>query len=118
MKKILFSFALLHVLITNAQQRQFDIKWSEPKVLETELSKIELPSFEDTHFSYNDEVGLRYFSQWESNQPIDELNVQLTNVLYENISQSDLKQLRQELIPNDQKLYVKMPQQEIGTLFI
>lgn len=107
MKKILFSFALLHVLITNAQQRQFDIKWSEPKVLETELSKIELPSFEDTHFSYNDEVGLRYFSQWESNQPIDELNVQLTNVLYENISQSDLKQLRQELIPNDPKLYVK-----------
>lgn len=109
MKKILLSFALLYLLFSNAQQQQqqFDIKWLEPKILETELSRIELPSFDETHFSYNDEVGLRYFAQWESNQLVDESNVQLTNVVYETISQSNLKQLRQELIPNDPKLYVK-----------
>ncbi|TPV34225.1 type IX secretion system sortase PorU [Paucihalobacter ruber] len=107
MKKILLSFALLYTLFGNAQQRQFDINWSEPKVLETELSRIELPSFDDNHFSYNDEKGLIYFAQWESGQIIDEDNVQVNNIVYENISEADLKQMPKNLIPDNPNLYLK-----------
>lgn len=107
MKKILLSVAFLSFLLGHAQQKQFDINWSEPKVLETELSSIELPSFDDKHFSYDDQDGIRYFAQWESSQIIDENNVQINNIIYENITQADLKQLRLDLIPNNPELYLK-----------
>lgn len=107
MKKILLGLACCYFLGISAQQRQFDIKWTEAKVLETELSRLEVPAFEDNHFSYDDVNGLKYFDQWESSQRIDEENVQLNNLVFENISQSDLKQLNLKLIPNTPQLYLK-----------
>jgi hypothetical protein len=107
MKKILLSLTLLYTLFGNAQQRQFDINWSESKILETELSRIELPSFDDNHYSYNDKKGLIYFAQWESDQMIDEDNAQINNIIYENISEADLKQMPKNLIPDNPNLYLK-----------
>jgi len=83
------------------QQKQFNINWNGSKVLETAYSKIEVPGFDTNHFNYSDNNGLTFFAQWESNGSlIDENSVQLTNIVYETISTSELKNLNPELIPN------------------
>jgi len=90
------------------QQKQFDINWNRSIVLETAYNKIEVPSFDTNHFDYNEDVGLTFFTQWDSNGvQIDENSVSLTNVVYETISKSELKSLNVELVPSspEYKLY-------------
>lgn len=90
-----------------AQQRQFDIKWQETKVLETDYSRIEIPSFDERHFSFDDNNGIKYFNQWESSEQVDENSSQITNIVYETITKGDLKQLDESLIPTDHQLYLR-----------
>lgn len=84
-----------------SQQKQFNIKWDGNILLETAFNTIEVPAFDADHFSYNETKGLTFFAQWESNGgSIDENSIQLTNVVYETISKTELKDLNVELIPN------------------
>ena len=63
-----------------------------------------LPSFDASHFNYDGEKGLTYFAQWDGNgSMIDEASVTLSNVSYETISESDLKNLNSQLVPNAPK---------------
>ncbi|WP_426429445.1 type IX secretion system sortase PorU [Winogradskyella sp. HB-48] len=88
-------------LFTFGQQKQFNIEWNGDKVLETQYGKITVPGFDEKHFSYDDENGLLFFSQWDSNGGIvDENSVTLSNIAYETITQSGLKNLNTNLIPN------------------
>ena len=83
------------------QQKQFNINWNGYKVLETAYSKIEVPAFDVDHFNYSEDSGLTFFAQWESNGSlIDENSIQLTNVAYETITSSELKDLNLQNIPN------------------
>jgi len=91
-------------LFAFAQQKQFNIEWSGEKILETEYGKIVVPSFAEQHFSYDDKNGLLFFSQWDSNGGyVDENSVTLSNITYETITQSDLKNLNTNLIPKSPK---------------
>ena len=86
------------------QQKQFNIEWNGDKVLETEYSKIIVPGFDQKHFSYDSKNGLLFFSQWDSSGGlVDENSVTLSNVAYETITQSDLKNLSVNLIPETVK---------------
>jgi len=86
------------------QQKQFNIEWNGDKVLETEYSKIIVPGFDQKHFSYDSKNGLLFFSQWDSSGGlVDENSVTLSNVAYETITQSDLKNLNVNLIPETVK---------------
>ncbi len=69
-------------------------------VLETNYGKKEIPSFQSNHFAYDDSKGIVFFAQWDSTGNADEDSVVLTNVVYETISQSVLKDLNKDLIPN------------------
>ncbi len=83
------------------QQKQFSIRWDGFKTLENEYRKIEVPSFDTQHFSYDDETGLMFSAQWNSDGGlVDENSVRLTNVTYETISPSDIKDLIPQLIPS------------------
>jgi len=85
------------------QQKQFNIKWNGVKTLETEYGTIQVPAFDANHFNYDDDNGLVYFAQWDSNgSRIDENTVTLTNIVYEVISVVELKNLNPELIPESQ----------------
>jgi len=104
MKNCYIIALMLFSVLCFGQQKQFNINWSGYKVLETAYSKIEVPAFDDNHFSYNESDGLTFFAQWESNgSQIDENSIQLTNVAYESISASELKNLSPKLIPNSPK---------------
>lgn len=107
MKKNIFGLFFLVISISLAQQRQFDIKWQETKVLETDYSRIEIPFFDERHFSFDDNNGIKYFNQWESSEQVDEDSSQITNIVYETITKGDLKQLDESLIPTDHQLYLR-----------
>ncbi|MGJ8549668.1 type IX secretion system sortase PorU [Winogradskyella wichelsiae] len=106
------NYYLIALLLVNmlcfSQQKQFSISWGENKILETGFSTIEVPAFDENHFSYNDNHGLKFYAQWKSNGgQIDESSVVVTNITYQNISSSELKGLNIKLIPTspEYKLY-------------
>jgi hypothetical protein len=82
-----------------SQQKQFNIGWKGHRILESQFSKVEIPSFDSKHFSFNPEKGLLYFSQWDVNTTINENLVSITNVSYAQITQEELKGLKTTLIP-------------------
>jgi hypothetical protein len=91
-------------LFVFGQQKQFDIEWTGDKLLETAYGKITVPAFDEKHFSYDEESGLMFFAQWNNNGGIvDETSVSLSNVSYETINESSLKDLNVNLIPKSLK---------------
>ncbi|WP_460219807.1 type IX secretion system sortase PorU [Psychroserpens sp. MEBiC05023] len=76
-----------------SQEKRFNISWTEPTVLETESSTIEIPSFDRKHFNFSREQGIVFYAQWESSSLVDENSVELSQVVYQNISANDLKDL-------------------------
>ncbi|WP_179348373.1 type IX secretion system sortase PorU [Winogradskyella pacifica] len=100
MKNCYLISLLLFTVLCFGQQKQFNINWDGYKVLETSYSKIEVPAFDENHFNYNDDTGLIFFDQWESNGgQIDQNSVAVTNIVYETMSFNELKDLNPKLIP-------------------
>ena len=104
MKKLLLIPFFVCVVFSFAQQKQFSIDWQGTKILETESFQIELPSFNDANFSYNDDFGLKFIEQWEITSPINETSVTLSNITYVTISANELKSLSKLLIPKTPKV--------------
>lgn len=103
MKNCYIFISLFLTVFCFGQQKQFNIEWNGDKVLNTAYGKITLPGFDDNHFSY-DENGLTFVTQWASNGSfVDENSVSLSNISYEIISASSLKNLSPKLIPNQVK---------------
>ncbi|MDP5081972.1 MAG: type IX secretion system sortase PorU [Winogradskyella sp.] len=95
---------LFFVSLCYGQQKKFNIQWEGLRTLETELGKKEVPGFDSKHFNYNDEDGLQYVAQWDNEGgSINENSVTLSNVAYEVITSSELKNLDQRLIPESPK---------------
>ncbi|MBC2846517.1 type IX secretion system sortase PorU [Winogradskyella flava] len=101
MKNCYIFLFLCSCMFVFGQQKQFNIRWDGFKTLENEYRKIEVPSFDTQHFNYDDETGLMFSAQWNSDGGfVDENSVRLTNVTYETISPSDIKDLNPQLIPS------------------
>ncbi|WP_299125715.1 type IX secretion system sortase PorU [uncultured Winogradskyella sp.] len=104
MKNCYSIFFLFFSIICFAQQKQFNINWAGVKTLETDYGKIEVPAFDVKHLNYNNKDGLTFFAQWDSDGSIiDESSVSISNVAYEDISESELKNLNTQLIPTSPK---------------
>lgn len=99
MKKIILLFALISFLPLFSQQDTFTINWAETKVLETVSTRIELPGFQESEFSFDYDRGLRYIKQWQSDRQVNENSIQVTNIQYSTISRSQLKDLNVDVIP-------------------
>ncbi|MFT5244591.1 MAG: hypothetical protein ACI8QQ_002533, partial [Psychroserpens sp.] len=107
MKKHLLLPLLLISFLISAQQKQFDINWEASTTLETANSKIVIPSFDKSHFSYTSKKGITFFAQWEESTYIDENSVELTQISYATISVSELNDLPVSTIPNAPKVKLK-----------
>ncbi|WP_299102812.1 type IX secretion system sortase PorU [uncultured Winogradskyella sp.] len=108
MKNCYSIILLLFTIFCFGQQKQFNINWDGTEILETALSKLEVPSFDSEHFSFDEDKGLIFFAQWQSNGiTIDQNTVQLYNIVYETINKSELKDLDPTLISasHHHKLY-------------
>ncbi len=104
MKNCYSIFFLFFSILCFGQQKQFNINWTGVKVLETDYGIKEVPAFEAKHFNYDAINGLMFFAQWDNNgNTIDENLVVISNVAYETITNSDLKNLNPDLIPETLK---------------
>ena len=99
MKKVLFSVILLTTFISYSQQKQFTIDWNGTKTLSTWSSKVEVPSFDESNFSFDHVSGLKYINQWETNGFVNESSLKISNISYITISKNELKDVRLETIP-------------------
>ncbi|GGI58346.1 type IX secretion system sortase PorU [Winogradskyella haliclonae] len=93
MKKSSTIFLILFCFFSFAQQKEFTINWNGHRTLEASYAKIEVPSFDANHFSYDVENGLTYFTEWNENGFVDETSITLSNTVYSQISKSELKDL-------------------------
>ena len=99
MKKIKFLLFFLITFYGTAQQHSFIIDWIESKVLSTSNSSTELPYFNASNFNFSYDEGISFVGQWKINSLLNENTAKLINVVYENISISDLKDLDTNSIP-------------------
>ncbi len=99
MNKILYTIFFLSFFLSYSQQKQFKIEWEGTRTLSTSSSKTVVPSFNKENFSFDHISGLKFVSQWELNQPINEKSVKLTNVTYAPIVLSELKGVNIKTIP-------------------
>ena len=100
MKKKLLLLALLVYAVTFSQQKRFEIVWNGTKTIANESFSIEVPTFNEEHFSYSLSDGLEFIAQWEISQLINENSVQISNVNYATISKNDLKDVDLKTIPS------------------
>lgn len=103
MKKNIFLVALLVCFSAFPQSKNFTINWSGTKVLLSENNKVEVPYFNQESFNYSVDSGLTFFSQWETDDHIDETSAKIINVNYASISLSELKDVSLNTIPTEIK---------------
>lgn len=107
MKKFLFSVILLTTLLSYSQQKQFTIDWNGTRTLSTSSSIVEVPSFNNSNFSFDHVSGLKYISQWETNGLINENSLKISNISFITISKNELKDIRLETIPKKIQSLIK-----------
>ena len=107
MKKITFLFTFFIFFFAFSQTKDFVIKWDGTKTLSTETSSLEVPYFNKESFNFSVSNGLTFFSQWETDLYINENTVKLVNVNYVPISVLDLKDVKQNTIPNKVQFSLK-----------
>ena len=101
MKKALFSLFFFCFFLGYSQQKQFKVEWDGTKKLSTWASEIEIPAFNNEHFSFDDTNGLKFVAQWESGQQVSEDNFKIVNIVATPISKAELKDLNIRTIPNE-----------------
>jgi hypothetical protein len=89
-------------LISLAQNRNFNIIWGEPQVLQTNIEEVRVPGVSNMRFSYDHEDGFFVYSEWPS-QAGDISSAQLVNVKYESIDASQIYDLDSNLLPTELK---------------
>nr|WP_321222877.1 type IX secretion system sortase PorU [uncultured Psychroserpens sp.] len=107
MKKYLLLSLLFITYISSAQQKQFDIKWSGQTTLETDNSKIVIPSFDKSHFNFTYKDGITFFALWDESTFVDENSVELSQVSYATITATELRDLPLSTIPTTPKITFK-----------
>lgn len=94
---------LLLLLITSvnlfAQQKKYTINWEGTQKLFGANFSIEVPSFNEENFVYNDD-SILFVDQWEAEGEINEASASLENVVYQTISKSEIKDLNVSNIPS------------------
>ena len=88
------------ISITFSQQKKFNIEWTSPIELSTEVSSIEVPHFNKDNFYFGYDRGLKFIAQWPESQFVGKNSISITNVSYSPISKSELKGLDIATIPN------------------
>lgn len=105
-KKFLLLLYLICVSIF-AQRQKFEITWEASQKISAGSYSLEIPSFNKEYLSFDFEAGLMFVAQWELTSVINEASVLLSNVTYESISKSELKDLDINTIPNKLKYSLK-----------
>ena len=100
MKKKILLFLLICSTVVFSQQKKYSITWSASEKISGSNFKFETPSFNKEYFTFNFEDGLLFVDQWETINAIDESSITVSNVVYGNITKTELKDLDLKTIPS------------------
>lgn len=98
-EKILLVF-LFFGMFAFGQQKVFSISWESSKRISGDSFSLEVPGFNDPHFSYDFSEGLQYVSQWETSGVVNEASLVVSQLVYMPISKQELKDLDVATIPS------------------
>ena len=90
-----------------SQQKSYTLDWKPSSKIAFEGFSIDVPSFEQEHFSFDFDSGITFIDQWEVSNGINESSVEVTNVVYSNISKAALKDLPLNTIPKELQFSLK-----------
>lgn len=90
-----------------AQQKTYELTWETVKTLSVAGVTVQVPGFDDEHFLFDFNEGLQFVDQWEVNKAVDENSVSITNISYQNITKEELKDIDEQLIPNQLSFSLK-----------
>ncbi|MEZ4792616.1 MAG: type IX secretion system sortase PorU [Gelidibacter sp.] len=90
-----------------SQQKTFNIEWEGSMMFQTSSARIEVPSFNKEHLSFNDDTGLLYVTEWESSNAVNESSATLENITYATIPSSELKGIPRNTIPRSPKIMLR-----------
>lgn len=109
MKKTLLVYLALIPIISFAQIKgDITIEWLERKEMYFGNFKVDVPQFTGNNYSYNStKKSLFYILNLNNSNALDENPVQITNVVYESVSVSQLGDLALENIPKTPSAYIK-----------
>ncbi len=107
MKKIVLMYILFCCGIVVAQQKKhIEITWKDIDI-STSRSSATVPGFDAPFFDYTDEEGIKYQIQWDENGTIEQSSIRVTNVVYQNISKAQLKDLNTATVSTEINPIVK-----------
>ena len=108
MKKVsTFLFSLLFFALSHSQKENFKITWNGSKKFKTSSSQIELPHFQEENFNFSASKGLRYTALLKNINFKNSQQISIINIKSQNISKSELKDLKLSLIPSEIKYTVE-----------
>lgn len=100
MKKELIILLVVFSTALYSQQKEYTINWNDTETLSSSAFKIQIPSFNKAHFTYDLDQGMLFNDHWETNTFVDESSVSVSNVVYSSISKTQLQDINIETIPN------------------
>ena len=102
MKKILLIYIMLNGLFGIAQNAiDVAISWQESRLLDLGNHQLNIPQFQQNNFFFDDVNKVIFYNQKVTvPSPIDENSIQISALIYENITQSELGDLSIKNIPN------------------
>ena len=102
MKKILLLYIMLNGLFGIAQNAiDVAISWQESRLLDLGNHQLNIPQFQQNNFFFDDVNKVIFYNQKVTvPSPIDENSIQISALIYENITQSELGDLSIKNIPN------------------
>ncbi|KAA1244790.1 type IX secretion system sortase PorU [Aquimarina sp. RZ0] len=107
MKKIIILCAFVSAVLASAQQTiKVAIDWKDVEI-STSNTIFTIPGFNEENFEYQDNLGVFYTMRWEESGNINSATAKLANVVYQDMSRSELKDLNTNLIPKDLSFKIK-----------
>jgi len=100
---LIFSNSLLF-----SQQKKVKLNWKGVKTIALDSKKYNVPAFTpEKNYAYSFETGLDYVEEWKITSPIQERTASLSNVVYSQISKSELKDLDLSKVSSQQRFSLK-----------
>ena len=98
-KALVFILTCVFVISAYSQNKRFTIAWKDAVNVSTSEKRVEVPGFDAENFSYSESEGIRYNNQWKESQNFSPKGARISEISYETISTSDLKDLNTDFIP-------------------
>ncbi len=100
-KNILFLFFLFSIVVKAQVNGNFTIDWDNKTTISSETTVYNVPRFQLGNFYFDElQKNILFITKSPVKSPVDERSLQISNVVYESISLSELGDLNPKTIPN------------------